>query len=577
MGKKQDILRFILSIVVVLLLMFLSSMVFTKIDLTEEKRHSLTESTKTLMGRLEDRVFVRCYLTGELPAHFKRLERSIKERLDEFRDYSDGKLDYEFVNPNESEDAKTNEQVHERLYEEGLRFSQVAYEEAGVKKFSLVWPGAIVSYRGRDLPAQFLKTETPEQPAEMVNASINNLEYELASVISRLTRKTQPKIGLLEGQAELSDAEIADLANSLQEQYNLEWVKMDGKVNSLTEKPDPLGKRVLKYDALVIAKPRTPFEQKDQILLDQYIMHGGRVLWLIDAILTDLDSLSLNQQTIGLTNELGIYDMLFEYGVRINRNIVIDRSCAPIAFDAGPMGNQRNIQLFPWYFSPILIPSDTVHPIVTNLDPILVEFAGSMDTVGENPDIKKTVLLTSSYYSREMKAPVRINSAIVNIDPNFKELNKPNQIMGVLLEGEFNSPWADRLNDTLKMSKDFDFLGRSKPNKMIVISDGDIARNSVVMQDDKPMIRPLGYDRYAGKVVYDNKEFLLNAMNYLLGDAELISVRSRSIELRKLNEEEILGQKSRWQMINVGLPMLLIVIIGVVVAGLRRKAHSVTN
>jgi ABC-2 type transport system permease protein len=572
MGKRQDFIDFGLSILIVVVLIVLSRFVILKFDLTEEKRHTLTYATKTLLGRVDDNIFVRCYLTGQLPAHFKRLERSIQERLDEFRDYSGRRLDYEFVDPYESGDKKTNSEVEKRLWEEGLRFSQVAYEEGGVKKFSLVWPAAVVSYKGRDLPVQFLKSETPHSPAEMVNASINNIEYELAQAIARLMRTRPAKVGLLEGQGQLSDAEIADFANALQEQYNVEWVKIDGKVNALTENLEGVKERVLKFDALIVAKPRQPFERKDQILLDHYIMHGGRVLWLIDPILTDLDSLSRFQQTVGITNELGIYDMLYDYGVRLNRNIVIDRSCAPIAFDAGPVGNQRNIQLFPWYFSPILIPSDTAHPMVTNLDPILVEFASSMDTVGENPDIRKTVLLTTSPYSREFRAPVRINSGIVNIDPNFKEHNKPFQIVSVLLEGDFRSSFADRLADTLKRSADFNFKEFSGPNKMIVVSDGDIARNQVVVQGGQEMIRPLGYDRYAGAVVYDNKEFLLNAVNYLLGDSELISVRSRTIQLRKLNEELIIGNRFQWQVINVALPMLLVVLIGLVLFLARRRA-----
>jgi ABC-2 type transport system permease protein len=272
---------------------------------------------------------------------------------------------------------------------------------------------------------------------------------------------------------------------------------------------------------------------------------------------------------------MGLYDLLFGYGVRLNRNIVIDRSCALIDFDLGPMGNQRNIQLFNWYFSPVVIPPDTAHPIVSNLDPLFMEFASSLDTVGENKAVKKTVLLTSSYYSREFKAPVRINSGIVNIDPNFKEFNLPFQKMGVLLEGEFTSAFKDRLPDSLLRNPELGYRDLSRKTSMIVISDGDIIRNKVVESQDGKSIRPLGFDRYAGRVIYDNKEFLLNCVNYMLDDAALISLRSRTIELRKLDGERIIHEKSRWQAINMILPLMIVAIFGFALSWIRKKHYSV--
>jgi len=572
--RLQDITQFLISVGILFAIGFLGTLLYTKFDLTAEKRHTLTPATKEILGGLEDKVFIKVYLSGDFPARYKRLEQAIRERLDEFRDYSDNQIEYEFIDPYTSDDDDVVAETEEILYKAGLQFSRISYEEGGVKSFRLIWPAALITYNGRDIPVQFLKSDNPEMQEGMINASINNIEYELTGKLSLALTDKKPTVAFLQGHGELEELETYDIRTSLSEFYTVEEVRIDGKLNALTEKLDNMKSRITKYDALVIAKPDSSFSNQEKLILDQYIMAGGKVLWLVDPILTDLDSLRTRQQTIGLTNEIGIYDMLFDYGVRLNRNMVIDRSCALISFDTGPMGNQRNMQMFNWYFSPVVIPPDTAHPIVSNLDPILFQFCSSLEPVGDNPKVEKTVLLTSSYYSRELKAPVRVNSAIVNIDPNFKELNKPNQPLAVLLEGEFLSNFRDRLPDTLLKSKSFAFRGESKPTKMIVIADGDVIANSVVETADQRMPRPLGYDRYANRVIYDNKEFILNAINYLLNDNALISIRSRNIELRKLDPERIVQERTRWQVINMLVPIVLVLLFAFVQLYLRKRKYS---
>lgn len=552
----------------------LSSLTFFRLDLTSEKRHSLTTSSKQLLDTLDDQVIVKCYFTGEFPARYKHLEKSIREKLDEFAERSDGMLIYEFIDPYEGTDEETAAEVEKNLYEQGLRFTRIAYEGEGVKNFRNIWPAAIIAYKGREIPVQFLKSDNPEMPDEMINGSINTIEYELLSKLRILMRKEKPRVAFLEGHGELTEPETRSFADALREFYQVSSVRLDEKVNALCDKVPGVKYRVPKYDALIVAKPDSAFSDKDKLIVDQFIMNGGKVMWLVDPIITDLDSLRKQQQTVGVSNENKLYDFLFHYGARLNRNIVIDRSCALIAFDTGPMGNQRNMQFFNWYFSPLSMPADSAHPIVNNLDPILFEFASSIDTVGSDPNIRKTVLLSSSYYSREFKAPVRINSGIVNIDPNFREYNLPFQPLAVLLEGPFHSAFDGRLTAEALGDPELGYRPDGEENKMIVVADGDVIRNKVVDNNGEPFVLELGYDRYAGRVIYDNKEFLLNAMNYLLDDAALISVRSRSIELRKLDAERIVFERSRWQSVNMILPLMIVAALGAIQWWLRKRKFN---
>lgn len=574
-SKRADLLQLLLSIVLLVLMALVSDRFFVKLDLTEEKRHTLTSSTVDLLEQMDDQVFVRCYLSGDYPAMFKRLERSIRERLDEFNDYSDGKVSYEFINPYASGDERTIGETEQALYEEGLRFTRIAYEENGVRKFQNVWPAAIMSYKGRTIPVQLFRSENPEPSDEMVNQSVNNIEYELTSRLRMLMRSQRPAVAILDECNGLLPVETADIELSLKEYYDVERVALNQRVDALSEKPEGSGGRINKYDLLIVAKPDSVFTNKDKVVIDQFIMNGGRVLWLVDPIRTSLDSLRKNQFVLAESNELGVYDMLFDYGVRMNRNLILDFRCALIALDGGPMGNQRSMQMSNWYFAPVALPSDDPHPISSNLDPVHFDFVSSLDTVGENPLVKKTVLLASSELSLERKAPVRVSANIAELDLEYFK-NGPHQSypLAVLLEGEFYSNFRGRLPDTLMRNPEFAFREKSLPTRMIVIGDGDIIRNKVMPVQGGLAPFPLGFDRYANRVIYDNKEFLMNAVNYLLDDPELISVRSRTIELRKLDAALIREQRNLIQFINVAVPIAIVVALGIAVVYIRKRKYS---
>lgn len=575
MTRRQDIIQFTISLLILVVAFFIGQLIFTKIDLTEEKRHTLTEATTELLDSLDNQILVRCYLHGDFPAKFKRLEKAIRERLDEFNDLSGGMVQYEFIDPYAIDDKKTQGEIETALYEQGLEFTRLSYEENGVKKFKTIWPGAIISYNGKELPVQLFKSNSPEPTDGMVNGSINNLEFELGSKMRQLMNTRRKSVAFIEGHGELSELETLDIGNYLAESYEVSRVRIDERIGSLSEKLDHVKHRSNLYDLLIIAKPDSIFSEKDKVIIDQYIMNGGKILWMLDPILTDLDSLRERQGTMGVTNEMGLYDMLFDYGVRLNRDMVIDYQCAPIAFDAGPMGNQRNMEMFNWYFSPVVIAPGDAHPIAANLDPIVMQFTSSLESVGDDARVRKSVLLASSDLSKQLKAPIRVNSGVVQLGIDYFQSNpNPNLPLAMLLEGTFTSNFQFRLPDAIQNDPTIAFREESVHTKMIVVADGDIARNGIIDGGEGPIPVPLGYDRYLGNVVYDNREFILNSVNYLLDDKALISMRSRSIILRKLNEEKILQERLKWQVVNVALPLFVLIVFGVLQFTIRKRKYT---
>jgi ABC-2 type transport system permease protein len=570
--KRSDILQLFLSLGIVLISAFLLSFYFFKLDLTEEKRHSLTPATQEMLANLPDPLFIRCYLHGEFPAEFKRLENSIKERLDEFVDYSNGQIDYEFIDPYESGDEKIINETFKALDEKGLRFSNISFSENGAQASKLIWPAAIVEYQGREYPIQFLKTEIPVASDQMVNTSVNNLEYELANGLRKITRKDKPAVAILTGHREIPGINLADFIFGLRENYDVEPVRIDSQINAFSDKVDAMALRTNRYAALVVAGPDSIIDDKDRFIIDQFIMNGGKVLWMLDALQINMDSLRNSETTMAVSNENGVYEMLFEYGVRLNRSLVIDFQGAPIILDNGPMGNQRAYSDRTNYYAPLLLSSTNTHPITANLDPIKMEFAGSLDSVNASSDVVKIPLLKSSPLSKELRAPVRVDLQLLAFNQQYFENGaNPERTMAMILEGKFPSAFRDQTPDAIKKDPSIAFRDKSLPTKMIVIADGDIAYNDVDMRNGKPMPIALGYDPQFRRVLYDNKEFLMNCMNYLLDDQALISVRSRTIELRKMAEEKIIRSGNTIKAINTVVPILLVMVLGIIQFIWRKK------
>lgn len=560
--RSNSFIKVGIGFIILFLLNVGGSFLFTRFDLTSEKRHTLTPETIRMVKELDEVVFVRVYLEGEFPADFKRLRNAVEERLRELRAYAGKNIQYEFINPSADPDEKTRQQTWKRLVERGLEPTEITIQGKDALERKLIFPGAIVSYKGKELPIQILRSQERIPSPEMLNNSINNLEYNIANNIRRLTAKSQKRVAVLQGHGELSEFQLQDFITSAKDLYDVEVVRIDSQLASLSG-----------FQCLVIAKPDSVFSGKDKFIIDQFIMKGGRVLWCVDGINASMDSLkgTNNMQTVGLSKELDLADQLFDYGVRVENNLLIDRSCAPIALNVGKFGDQPNLQLFPWFFNPIVVPGGK-HPTTVNVDPVLTEFVSKVDTVGF-PFIKKTVLLTTSPYTRMFRAPVRINLGIVGINPDFGKNTVGPQPVAVLLEGKFKSAFAGRISPQIANSKAINFKAEAiSETKMIVIGDGDIIKNRV--DTVKDIYFPLGYDQYQKRKLYGNREFLLNCLNYLLDDSGLIAVRSREIRLRKLNTEALTTSKTRWQIINIVTPVLLVIALGIAVFFIRKKKFA---
>lgn len=568
--KNRVWIEALLGIAFFILLAYVSTFVFKRFDLTEEKRHTLTPTTINLLESLNDEVYVKVFLKGDFPADYQRLSQAIKEKLDEMRAYAGANIQYEFINPSEAPDKKSREAMYGELVKKGLNYSSLQIREKDGMSEKIVFPGALISYNGKEVPLQILHNQERATDAEMVNRTINNLEYAFVNAIYQLRREEEPKVAFLEGQGELSEIQTKDFQNELSKYYKVDRVTIDGNVDALSKNMAGKGKRFNRYDALVVAKPEEPFDEKDKYIIDQFVMAGGKVLWLLDAMKIDMDSLKTSDLTMSIPMNDNLDDMLFNYGVRINNDLLIDRTCAPISLLTGSQGNERS-QLFPWYFQPILIPEKS-NPITANVDPILTEFISSIDTVA-SPNVKKRIILTTSQYTRIMKSPVRVSLNIVSIDPDFGNSNRPNQPVAVLLEGEFTSNYENRLPPNFLNEKLFDFHPKSAFNRMMVIADGDVVKNEV--SPDGTQFRPLGYDPVLKKKMYGNKEFLINSVNYLLGDSSLINVRSRSIKIRKLDAEKVSTQGHFWQIFNIGVPVLLTFIFGIGQWFWRKKKYTI--
>jgi ABC-2 type transport system permease protein len=568
--RYRDLMTLFIGIGCVLLVLFIGSFTRLRADLTSEKRYTLSPATEQLMDSLPDVVFLKVYLSGELPADLRQLSAAMRELLDEMRIHNPELLQYEFVDPSASPDEKTRNDTYAGLQKLGLQYSSIRTKEKGAESERIVWPCAMLNFRGKSLPLQLLKTQYRTADADMVNRSINNLEFEVASAIRQVTSQHKASVAFLEGHGELDDLEVGDITKALEEQYTVSRVRIDGKVDALSDKIEGGRYRLNKYDALVIAKPDSAFSPKDAYIVDQFVMNGGRVLWALDPMNANLDSLRAKQFSVAVPLALGVDELLFAYGTRINKDLVIDQQCAPIQFYGQQYGDKPKLETRPFPFEPIVVPRSS-HPIVNNIDPVHFKFVSSLDTIGLD-SAHSTVLLTSSPYTRVLRNPVRISLSVVDMDLRLDKSTTPDVPVAVLTEGIFHSAFTDRLIMADSAKRSMGHRDISRPTAQLVISDGDVIANMVDRQ--KGIYYMLGFDRMARAKVYGNREFFINAMNYLLNDKSLISLRSRSITLRQLDPEKTARNRSFWQVLNVGAPILLSVLGGLLFFYFRRRRYT---
>lgn len=561
-NRKKDLTTLLVAIMVILLFNYIGSFYFERFDLTAEKRYTLSETSKNLAGELDDILFVKVYLEGEFPAGFKRLRDETKEMLDEFRAYSNGNIQYEFINPSESPDQKVRDEIYKQLYKQGLRPTDLKAKNEDGFTNKIIWPGAICAYKGKELPIQLLKSQIGAGSENMLNSSIESLEYEFANVINNLSTVVKPKVAFIEGHGELNDLETASLAETLAEFYTVDRLSLNEELHSLTERVMADSTKAFhvrrKYDAIIIAKPTQAFSEKDKFIIDQYIMYGGTAVWLVDGVVASMDSLERSDVSIALPQDLNLDDQLFTYGVRINSNLIQDLQSVPIPIVTGVVGNQPKTEMFPWFFFPLLTPANS-HPIVNNLNGLKGEFVSTIDTIARK-GIRKTGLLKTSKYTKVSTAPTRISLGMVRFEPDQTQYASGHQVAAVLLEGQFESVFKNRLTPEITKANEINFKQKSKPTKMVVIADGDITKNYVNKRTEEYLA--LGYDRFT-RQEFGNRDFMVNVIDYLCNDNGLMSVRAKKLKIRLLDKTIIKNDKLDWQLINTILPIGFILLFGI--------------
>jgi ABC-2 type transport system permease protein len=550
----------VLAILVVLWV--ISTLTFTRFDFTKEKRYTISPVSRLIMGSLQQPVKVTVYLKGDnFQGWMKRLKRATTDMLGDLQAYSHGQLQFTFVDPTagvKNLPDSAQKTVYDSLEAKGIVGQGYSVKTDNGISQMLIFPEALVQYDGREIAVNLLQGRIGLSDDEVANNSIQNLEYAFSSAIKKITGGGKPEIGFTEGHNELSDLQLYYAMKSLSDGYDV------GRVDLKTI---PFA-GLMTIKLLIIPKPDKPFTELEKYKLDQYIMRGGKVLWTIDQVNAELDSLrGHGGEEMAFPKQLNIDDQLFVYGIRINYDLIADLNCGQIPVSTGNVGGQAQIQLVHWLFYPIFIPLSK-HPIVKNLDGIYSEFASTIDTLAVK-GVKKTVLLASSSYNKKLTTPKLLSLQALEQEPDPKEFQSVPKTVAVLLEGKFPS---DFLNRPLPegLTENIPPLPESLPTKMIVISDGDVFKNQVAA-DGSPF--PLGYDHYTQQT-FGNKNLLLNIADYMTNDPRLIGLRTKEIQLRLLDRARIRGEKLKWQLINTILPLCLVLIFAIFQHYIRKRKYA---
>lgn len=575
--NNKSLRPLLISIAVIIAANLLSSTAFFRADLTSDKKYSLTPFTKQYLSNLNGNVMIRVYLDGDqLPVSFKRMRSDIKDRLDEFKVYGGRKIAYTFVNPTESDDKQVRYGIYKQLFDMGLRPVEIDDVSQDKETKTMIFPCAIICYTldavtgsegnlrdttiVREIGVNLLKQDPQLEPGDEQNIfnSMEAFEYEVINTIYRLSQIEKPQIAFIEGHGEADEQKVLDICTELSNYYDVRRGAINGTPGILDH-----------FAAIVIAKPTKPFNEDDKLIIDQYIMNGGNVLWLMDATTADLDSLYDKPVSAALPLELNLDDMLFTYGARLNADLIKDMQCAPVGLAVAGANNQPQIKLFPWDYYPVIL-SRHKNPVTKHLDYVLSRFAGTIDTVGNNSNVTKTVLLSSSQYSKNVPVPLSLSFSDVNTRHTADEYNKPFQNIAVLLEGEFESLYKDRPSRNIG-GKTIKVTPKSSHAKMIIAADGDIAINDI---SPKGEAYPLGFDRNSQQTFKGNKEFIVNSVNYLTGNDDLLTIRMKEVKVRILDKEKARRERNFYAFINVMLPLVAVALTGIIIYFVRKRKYS---
>lgn len=534
---------------------------YRSFDLTEEKRFTLTDGTKNLLRNLDEVVYVKVMLDGKLPAELKRLRASTIDILDDFRGQS-SLVDYDFENPLNGKPEQVNARM-EQLRKEGMFPMSFTVVKGAQRDDTPVFPYAVVNYKGRAYPVNLMENQDNTQSPDVVlNNAVSLLEYKLANAIQKLQEANKPNVVFTMGHGELGEFERADFEGSLRKFCNTGTLVLDS-VTSINPE----------ISALIVAKPLRPFSEKDKFKIDQYVMGGGKILWMLDMVRMDKDSLLAHPEYIPGDYQLNLDDLLFRYGVRVQPNLVLDLQCSPIWIATGKQGSRQQRQpiAFPYH---ILTLSNPDHPVSKSVAPVNLLFASTIDTaIRTKTPVKKTALLSTTPRTRLQYLPARLGLDFLRyIQPD--KFNKGPQVLAVAMEGTFPSMYENRLTPEMESGLTqlgLQFKSVSVPTRQIVVADGDVAKNKYL--PTREQVVPLGYNEVEN-FIYANKEFLQNAVEYLLDKNGIIAARGKEVRLRMLDTTRAQEEKTWWQLVNIVFPLILIGVFGFGYGWWRKRKYA---
>ncbi|MFN8844170.1 MAG: gliding motility-associated ABC transporter substrate-binding protein GldG [Chryseotalea sp.] len=551
--KLRDTLVFINLLLLLILINIVSQFFFLRIDLTEEKRYSLKNTTKAYIQELQEPVFIEVYLTGELNPAFTRLKKSIEEIGEEFRLASNNTITIHFTDPSQAKGEKARNEFMADLAARGVQPRNIIETVNGKRQEKIVFPGAIVSASGLETGVNFLKGNAAAGSEEVINQSIEGLEYELLSAIQQLTNVDRSVVGIVSHNVAYDSLEIYSFTKELSQRFDLTRVDLN----------QPLSPQTVQVAAIV--KPNRPFTEKQKFHLDQYIMQGGSVLFLLDKLDANMDSTS-HENYFAFPVNTNLDDQLFRYGLRINPDLVYDKVASLYPVVTGVSNNQPQMQLLDWPFYP-LINQYSKHEVTKNLDAVVLKFANTIDTV-KAPQVKKTPLLFSSIFSKSYQAPVKVSVNDIRKDKEIPQRDVP-FTLGYMLEGSFTSLYKNRFLP--EGVEGVQGINQSKPTRLLVIADGDIALNVVNPRTRQP--QQMGFDPYSN-YTFANKDLLMNAMSWLSKQESMLVARNKEVKIRPLNKNKINEEKQFWQFVNIVVPIACVLVLAVLLFWLRKKQFA---
>ena len=567
---KKNLNNLFINLILLILINLISTLLYFRIDLTEDKKYSISSNSKNIINEIDDVMYIKIYLEGDFPSGFKRLQNSTIDLLNQLKKHNQ-LIKYELINPNIKNIEERNN-LYKQLYEVGLNPTNLQTQNSGTKTEQIIFPGAIIYYKGKEICVNLLQSQLGTHHEKVLNNSIENIEFEFINAFNNLINDYKPNIAFLTGNGQLNGSEILSIkyglnntSESLSKYYTInefnikDWTVDSGKTNFSIKDQQT---KINRFDVLIIAKPTIPFNKLEKLLLDQYIMNGGKTLWLIDGVSMDMDSLKNNQAfSMALPKNLNIDDMLFKYGVRINHNLIMDIQCDKIPVITNFNVNQPSKSLFPWFYNPLII-SKNNHPITKNIDAIKTSFISTIDTI-KSSKVHKKIILKTSPYTKLVYSPHRVSLNILEEKGSIEKYNDGPLNTGVLLSGKFKSFFENSV--PLKNNK---IKKESVETEMIFFSDGDIIKNDI-NSNNKPY--EIGYNPFSKEIFQGNKQLIINSIHYLTGNKKLLDLRRNNFKIRLLDKKEISVNKIKWQILNIFFPLIMVLIFGLIFNLIRNK------